>query len=60
MTEREREIKNILKEVTEMRRLQVLYWDTKAFTIIDRLKKQEKYVDRLLSELTPEEDTTNG
>jgi len=51
----EKEFIKLFKEVKEMRRLQSLYWDTKAFTLIDKVKKQEKYVDRLLFDinLTP-------
>ncbi len=50
--EDEKEFIKLFKEVKEMRRLQALYWETKAFTIIDRVKKQEKYVDRLMADIT--------
>lgn len=49
--EEQKEFIKLFKEVKEMRRLQNLYWETKAFTIIDKLKKQEKYVDRLLDDV---------
>ncbi len=55
MTELEELQKKLFKAVKEMRRLQSLYWDTKAFTLIDKVKKQEKYVDRLIDEIIEEE-----
>ena len=42
------------KAVIELRRLQKLYWDTRAFTVIDKVKKQEKYVDRLVDDILEE------
>jgi hypothetical protein len=45
------QLQKIVAEVKEMRRLQQEYWETKNFTLIAKIKKQEKYVDRLIFEL---------
>ena len=44
-------LQKIVEEVKEMRRLQQEYWETKNFTLITKIKRQEKYVDRLIFEL---------
>ena len=44
-------LKELYKAVSELRNLQQKYWETKSFTLINKIKRQEKYVDKLLIEI---------
>ena len=47
----EEKLQILYKAVKEMRNLQQEYKDTKLFTLLNKLKTAEKYVDRLLLEI---------
>ena len=45
------QLQKIVKAVQEMRKLQTEYLETRSFIVLGKKKKQENYVDRLISEI---------